>query len=69
MATPDASLAWPAGEKGNVLVDVVLDKPVDEAFLLIYGAENELRVRPRRRPRIGRHPLQHGASGHLQMQP
>lgn len=44
MATPDASLAWPAGEKGTVLLDVVLDKPVDEAFMLIFGGENELRA-------------------------
>eukprot|EP00887_Chlorella_sp_A99_P003923 scaffold11.g3923.t1 len=39
------ALAWPLAERGSVLLDVVLDKPVDEAFLLLYGGENELRKR------------------------
>lgn len=37
---------WPDGEEGKVLLDVVLDQPVDAAFLLLFGGLNDLRVRP-----------------------
>ncbi len=35
---------WPDGEEGRVALDVVLDLPVDQAFLLLYGGLNDLRV-------------------------
>lgn len=35
---------WPDGEEGKVALDVVLDLPVDQAFLLLYGGLTELRV-------------------------
>ncbi|KAL4449489.1 hypothetical protein ABPG77_007133 [Micractinium sp. CCAP 211/92] len=34
---------WPDGEEGRVALDVVLDLPVDQAFLLLYGGLNDLR--------------------------
>lgn len=36
---------WPEGEAGQLALDVALDTPVDAAFLLIYGGNNEMRVR------------------------
>lgn len=36
---------WPEGEPGQAALDVALDTPVDAAFLLIYGGNNEMRVR------------------------
>lgn len=43
---------WPDGEEGKFLLDVVLDLPVNEAFLLIYGGLTDLKVikLARRRP-------------------
>lgn len=37
---------WPKGEQGNVLVDVLVDKPIDEVFLLLYGGLTDLKVSP-----------------------
>ncbi|KAL4855216.1 hypothetical protein ACK3TF_004204 [Chlorella vulgaris] len=34
---------WPDGEEGKFLLDVVLDLPVNEAFLLIYGGLTDLK--------------------------
>lgn len=38
---------WPEGEPGQVLLDVTLGLPVDEAFLLLYGGLNDTKVRGR----------------------
>lgn len=34
---------WPEGEPGQLALDVALATPVDDAFLLIYGGNNEMR--------------------------
>jgi hypothetical protein len=34
---------WPEGEPGQAALDVALDTPVDAAFLLLYGGNNEMR--------------------------
>lgn len=49
----EGHLPWPEGEKGNVLLDVLVDKPVDDAFLLLFSGENELRVGPLHNSRSG----------------
>ena len=36
---------WPNGEDGTVLMDIVIDKTVNDAFILFHGGETEYRVR------------------------
>lgn len=51
--------AWPEGEPGTTLLDVVLGLSVDEAFALLYGGLTDMRVRARQsRGRGKAHALQ-----------
>ena len=36
--------AWPEGEKGGVMFDAMIEKNIDELFLLMFGGWNEYRV-------------------------
>lgn len=37
--------SWPPATAGTVLLDVVVDLPVDELFKIMYGGDTDFRVR------------------------
>jgi hypothetical protein len=41
---------WPGGEKGTAMLDVIVDKPVDDVFLILYSGTGDFKVRLRWSP-------------------
>lgn len=36
---------WPSGQSGFEMLDIVVDKSLEDLFYLLYGSDNEFRVR------------------------
>lgn len=47
MGSPPAQQwpAWPAGQQGFPILDIEVEKSIDDLFLLLHGGHNDFRVR------------------------